>query len=146
VLLHESRRLSTWLIFNVSQRMKATGEHLLPRDAQLEALATLSLHRVLAEHGQETFDYRKHLAVSRADMVAYFQEHPGKAEALLQPKEEKKLLHDVDRIESRDGRFVVFWMDHGTERFHAWYESLAEAAADYVASQFGYPYPDARKG
>jgi hypothetical protein len=144
--MHAARRPWSWLIFDVSQKMKASAGEPLQPDEQMEALATLSLHRVLAAHGKETFDHRKHLSVSRADMEAFFQRFPEKAEALLQTNEKTELLHDIDRMERRDGKFVVYWIDHGAERFHKWYKSLPEAAADYVASQFGYPYPDAKKG
>jgi hypothetical protein len=122
--------------------MNAALTSFLTSEEQADSLGSLSLQQVLRARGVETFNFRKYLSISRAEMVAYFIAQPQKAEALLLKKEEKKPVHDVSCMEARDGRFVIYSMDHGSERSHYWYESLADAAADFVAFQFGYGYPD----
>ena len=122
--------------------MSSAVRPFLSRSEQIEALASLSLRRVLAERGIECVDVRKYLSVSRAEIVSFFKEHRHEAEALLLKNHQTKPVHDVLCMESRSGRFVIYDMDHGYERSLYWYESLAEAAADFVAFTFGYGYPD----
>jgi hypothetical protein len=122
--------------------MNAALTSFLTPAEQTEALASLSLDRVLAARGVTTFDFRKYLSVSRAEIVSFFRVHPRKAEALLLKKEEKKPVHDVLCLEGREESFVIYDMDHGNERSHYWYDSLPEAAADFVAFRIGYGYPD----
>jgi hypothetical protein len=109
---------------------------------QAVALASLSLHAVLTKRGITTIDCRKYLSISRAEMTAFFRQNPEKAEALQLKKKEKKPVHDCLCMESRSGRFVVYDMDHGKERWLYWYTELPEAATDFVAFHYGYGYPD----
>src|SRR5579863_1313066 len=120
----------------------AAVDHLLSPEEQIEALGSLSIIRVLAARGIKTVDPRRYLSISRVQMVAFFTRLPQKAESLLLNKKEPRPVNDALCFEARDGKFVVYSMDHGNERDHYWYRTLAEAAADFVAFHIGYAYPD----
>ncbi len=122
--------------------MTTAPASLLTHTEQLEALATLSLHAVLTARGHETFAHKKYLSVTRTEVVAFFRQFPAKAEALLLKQEALKPFHDALCMEARSGKFVIYDMDHGVERGLYWYDSLPEAATDFVAFTFGYGYPE----
>jgi len=142
VLTHAPRQPGSWLTWDVAQKMTTAPASLLTHAQQLEALAALSLHAVLKARGHETFAHKKHLSVSRADVAAYFRQFPAKAEALLLKKADPKPFHDALCVEARSGKFVIYDMDHGVERGLYWYDSLSEAATDFVAFTYGYGYPE----
>jgi hypothetical protein len=112
----------------------------IPVDAQIEALATRKVGDLLAAHGVHHIDPKPFLTVTRPQVVDYFQRHTDIAEAYLTPHPSKRPFHDILCIERRGQRFAVFDMDHGKPRGEHFYDSLAEAAADFVAWIYGYGY------
>jgi hypothetical protein len=128
--------------FNVGLNMDPDVNERLSPEEQIEALASFTLDCVLAARGIRTSDVQRYVSVSRAQMVAYFAAQPRRAQAMLLKSGDTKPIHDVLCMESRDGKFVIYDMDHGEERNHCWYASLPEASADFVAFRFDYYYPD----
>jgi hypothetical protein len=122
--------------------MDADSKDFLSHEEQAEALASFTLDCVLAERGIRTFDVQRYLSVSRAQMAEFFVQHPKRAQALLLKSGDTRPIHDVLCMEVRDGKYVIYDMDHGDERNHCWYNSLPEASADFVAFRFDYYYPD----
>ena len=120
-----------------------TSEPQIPIEAQIEALAALKVYELIAAHGVQVdyhrTDPRQYLAVTRQQVIDYFQRHPDIAEAhLTHPS--KRPFHDHLCIEEHWRGFTVFDMDHGRPRGEHFYDSLAEAAADFVAWTYGYGY------
>ena len=108
----------------------------------MEAMGALSIYQALSARGVECVDPRNYLSITREQMIAFFRKNLHKAEALLIKNRPEKPAHDVLCMDSRNGRFVIYDIDHGSERSHYWYKSLPEAAADFVAFHIGYGYPD----
>lgn len=114
----------------------------IPVEAQIEALARSRTHLLLAAHGVQTHGPAAYLRVSRQQVIDYFQQHPEAAEAHVSAPSQRP-FHDHLCLERRGERFVVFDMDHGRPRGEQFYDSLHEAAADFVAYQIGYGYQSA---
>ena len=113
----------------------------IPKDEQLRALATRQTYALLESRGINTIDPRKYLKLSRSDVLDYFRKHMDQATALLNTPKDRP-FHDVLCMEARDHRFVIFDMDRGTPRNEMFYDSLEEAATDFVAFTIGYGYPE----
>lgn len=113
----------------------------IPKDDQLRALATRQTFALLESRGIKTYDPRKYLKLSRSDVLDYFRKHMDQATALLNTPKDRP-FHDVLCMEARDHRFVIFDMDRGTPRNEMFYDSLEEAATDFVAFTIGYGYPE----
>ncbi len=45
-------------------------------------------------------------------------------------------------MELIEGQPAVFWLDHGKRVNVRYYESVEDAATDYVAQSYGYYYPE----
>ena len=116
----------------------------IPVEAQIDALAKLKVYDLLAAHGVQVdyhrTDPRRFLTVTRQQVIDYFQRHLDVAELHLIPHPSKRPHHDHLCIERRGQRFAVFDMDHGQPRDERFYESLPEAAADFVAWTYAYGY------
>lgn len=122
--------------------MDPTERDFLSIDEQTEALASFTLDLVLAARGIKAYEAQRYLSVSRVQMVEFFTKNPSRSEAFLLKNEDTRPIHDVLCMEARDGRYVIYDMDHGEARNFCWYNSLPEASADYVAFRFDYYYPD----
>ena len=113
----------------------------IPKDEQLRALATRQTYALLESRGINTIDPRKYLKLSRSDVLDYFRKHADQAMALLNAPRDRP-FHDALCMEARDRGFVIFDMDRGTPRDEMFYDSLEEAATDFVAFTIGYGYPE----
>ena len=110
-------------------------------EAEIEALAFRTVHKLLEKHGIVCLDPRPFLRVTRRQMRDYFTTHLEVAESLVTAEAERP-YHDHLCLERRAGGFAVFDMDHGTPVGETFYDSLPEAAADFVAFSYGYGYPE----
>ena len=115
---------------------------MIPIEAQIQALAQLTTYALLASYGIHNQDPRPFLRVTRQQVLDYFRQHPEQAEAHLS-EPSKRAYHDILCLERREKCFVVFSTDHGRTRDERFYDSLPEAAAEFVACQIGYGYPSA---
>jgi hypothetical protein len=116
------------------------AEGSIPIEAQIEALAHGKIHSLLAANGIETFGPAKFLRVSRCQMIEFFQRHPEVAKKHVSESSQRP-FHDHLCLERRGSGFVIFDMDHGKPRGELLYDSLPEAACDFVAFEIGYKYP-----
>jgi hypothetical protein len=117
-----------------------TTEPQIPVEAQVEALAKLKVYDLVAAHGHRSVDPRPFLTVTRRQIVDFFTRHPDVAEAHLTLHPADRPFHDHLCIERRGQRFSVFDMYRGRMMEEHFYDSLAEAAADFVAWTYGYGY------
>jgi hypothetical protein len=117
-------------------------QSMIPIEAQIQALAQRKTYALLASYGIHDQDPGPFWRVTRQQILDYFRQHPEQAEAHLSEPSERP-YHDILCLERRERRFVIFDMDHGRPTDEVFYDSLPEAAAEFVAYQIGYVYPSA---
>ena len=123
--------------------MNETIKREIPKSEQLDAFASRHMYALMRKLGIDVYkvDPRTLLTLTRTDVLQYFRQHSDQAEALLASPKERP-FHDVLLMERRDSSFVIFDMDHGIPRSEMFYDSIEEAATDFVAFTIGYGYPE----
>lgn len=111
-------------------------------EEQIEAaaLGTASLCKLFEgylEDKNELYFLDRHIQFDTVQLAEYFQKHLGLASRLV-TNEETKPNHDMPILLKDDSRYRIAWMNRGNETDVKYFDNLAEAAASYIMSQYGF--------
>lgn len=113
-----------------------THNTIIPKDEQLEALANgiQSFYQLIEKYtgGPIRSDFREFAIVTKADLAQYLNEHESLAKKHVITEEAALRLHDHPVLLADDNKWMVCWIDHGTKINIIYYDSLPEAAANFL--------------
>ena len=93
------------------------------------------LDKYAPEHGHDVWQY---LSVVRQEIIDALRAQPHLAVLYfdrVRPRGVK--MHDVTWLDGEDGRYRIYWSDHGKECDVVHYDDLFQAVADHVLETHG---------
>jgi hypothetical protein len=108
----------------------------IPEEEQLQALSggLKEVYRLLTEYLgdlNKAPNFRQHITVTKVQLAEYLRHHPELAQRhVSQPSDLK--YHELPVLERANGNYRVYEVDHRQARYVREFESLADAAAEYL--------------
>jgi hypothetical protein len=111
----------------------------ITKEQQLKAMTTGSFMSLLADFVPDPtmVDIRKYISVDREDLRGYLLDHPLAARSVLSRAKCDSVSHDRLCLVSENGKYCLYWLDHGTRRFAQEFETLEAAVAEYLMQEHG---------
>ena len=82
-------------------------------------------------------DIRKYITVSREELHHYIGVTPLALTEVLNRAQCDATSHDRFCIEQQDGKYFLYWLDHGQKRFGEEYSSLESVLVEYLLREHG---------
>ena len=108
----------------------------IPKDEQLRALAegNNAEYRLLSEFFEQLnniTEARRHITVTKAELVEFLQMHPDLAERHVSRECDPK-VHEFPVLERFGVNYRVYEVDHNEAKYVKEFSNLPEAAAEYL--------------
>ena len=108
----------------------------ISRDEQLRALAggLIEVYKLIERHigAPISTDFRQFITITRPELIAYLRRHPSVAERHVQSEASVISMHDLPCLIKKGSHWVVGWMEHGRIADPQTFDSVEEAAANYL--------------
>lgn len=108
----------------------------IPKEEQLPALAggLLEVYRLIERYtgGPISTDSREFITVTKPELIEYLRLNPELSESHVMSEDSSATMHDRPCLFKKGSQWVVCWTEHGRKTDERTYDSLEEAAADYL--------------
>lgn len=111
----------------------------IPKARQLEAISDGSFMTLLAEYVPDptVVDIRRFISITREELKAHLHKNSLSVDRVLARAKCDTSSHDRLCITHEGGKFHLYWLDHGTERFGEEHESAETVVTEYLMKEHG---------